>query len=96
MQAQAALRQADALKCKAGSSNSSSVVQHGRPQYAGLLSRLPVAAQQVSSLSTIASTATAAARKQVAGFTAVQENIEEKELHVEASESYLAVCAAFE
>lgn len=30
----------------------------------------------------------------MAGFTAVRENIEEKELHVEASESYLAVGAA--
>lgn len=38
-----------------------------------------------------ASTATAAAKKQVAAFTAVQENIQEKELHLEASESYLAV-----
>lgn len=37
------------------------------------------------------STATAAAKKSVAAFTAVQENIQEKELHVEASESYLAV-----
>lgn len=36
-------------------------------------------------------TAAAAMQKPVAGFTAVQENIQEKELHVEASESYLAV-----
>lgn len=36
-------------------------------------------------------TAAAAAKKPVAAFAAVQENIQEKELHVEASESYLAV-----
>ncbi len=57
-------------------------------QYAG---HLPVFGGASHQLVSRASTATAAAKKQVAAFTAVQENIQEKELHVEASESYLAV-----
>jgi hypothetical protein len=57
-------------------------VQHASQLLAGGATHQPVVR---------ASTATAAAKKQVAAFTAVQENIQEKELHVEASESYLAV-----